>query len=245
MASGWLRFPAKVSSMPWCGTPRTLNRGRSFLRRPTRDTRALSISPDGRLLACQHGDDGLILLDVQRSGAQAADSLRRGAGRLLQPGRPVPGLHIGGSVRLWNVSHHQEVAVLAHPWRVAVLRQPSAPTATLSPPLNAFPFGSHLEAGRLRRKTGPVRARRRRPLRGLQPGREGTCIGEQGPAGEALGHRHRPALRTLPRFESSIQSVAFSPDGRLLATGQFGPTSQPVQIWDLATLQAITHPMTT
>src|SRR5262249_49124870 len=34
--------------------------------------------------------------------------------------------------------------------------------------------------------------------------------------------------------------VAFSPDGRLLATGQFGPTSQPVQILDLATLQAFT-----
>ena len=47
-------------------------------------------------------------------------------------------------------------------------------------------------------------------------------------------------LRTLPRLESPIQSIAFTPDGRLLATGQFGPTSQPVQIWDLATLKAFT-----
>ena len=39
------------------------------------DTKALSISPDGRFLACQHGDDGIILLDV-RSGAPGADSLR-------------------------------------------------------------------------------------------------------------------------------------------------------------------------
>jgi len=41
-------------------------------------------------------------------------------------------------------------------------------------------------------------------------------------------------LHTLPRFPSPIQSIVFSPDGRLLATGEFGPTSKPVQIWDLA-----------
>ena len=51
-------------------------------------------------------------------------------------------------------------------------------------------------------------------------------------------------LRTLPRFEYPIQSIAFSPDGRLLATGQFGPASQPVKVWDLATLQSSRHPMT-
>ncbi len=36
-----------------------------FFAETHQDTRALSISPDGRLLACQHGDDGLILLDVR------------------------------------------------------------------------------------------------------------------------------------------------------------------------------------
>ena len=65
-----------------------------------------------------------------------------------------------GSSRLWSVSRHQEVAALDHPgWPGMVCRQPSARTAALSPRRSqGFPFGSHLEAIRLRRKTGPVRA---------------------------------------------------------------------------------------
>jgi tetratricopeptide (TPR) repeat protein len=46
-------------------------------------------------------------------------------------------------------------------------------------------------------------------------------------------------LQTLPRFESSIQSIAFSSNGRLLAVGQFGRVSQPMQVWDLVTRKAL------
>ena len=38
-----------------------------FFAETSQDTKALSISPDGRFLACQHGDDGLILLDLHES----------------------------------------------------------------------------------------------------------------------------------------------------------------------------------
>src|SRR5262249_28137710 len=48
-------------------------------------------------------------------------------------------------------------------------------------------------------------------------------------------------LRILPRFQAPVQSIAFSPDGRRMATGQYGQL-HPVQIWDLATLQATTLP---
>jgi WD40 repeat protein/Flp pilus assembly protein TadD len=51
---------------------------------------------------------------------------------------------------------------------------------------------------------------------------------------------------TLPgpkqRFESSVQTIDFSPDGRLLATGQFGLAAQPVQVWDLATGKGFVPP---
>jgi tetratricopeptide (TPR) repeat protein len=49
-------------------------------------------------------------------------------------------------------------------------------------------------------------------------------------------------LRTLQGFESPIQSIAFSPDGGLLATGQSGPASLPVQVWNLTTLQVFATP---
>jgi WD40 repeat protein len=56
---------------------------------------------------------------------------------------------------------------------------------------------------------------------------------------DAATGRH---LRTLPTSDSPIQSIAFSPDGRLLATGHFPTSRPPVQIWDLATLQATALP---
>jgi WD40 repeat protein/tetratricopeptide (TPR) repeat protein len=205
------------------------------------DTKALSITRDGRFLACQHGDDGLILLDVReavprpliRSDEVLAACFSRD-GRFL--------VYVSGSVRLWNVSHHQEVAILTHP-REGGMRV--IPSATFSEDGNTFATADRASHSiRVWKLAGSGEKL-------VLTGHEGgvPCLAFS-PDGKLLasGSKDRwvklwdtttgRLLHKLPRLPSPIQSIAFSPDGRLLATGQFGPTSQPVQIWDLATLQA-------
>jgi len=213
----------------------------------SQDTKALAISNDGGFLACQHGDDGLILLDLNESAPRPLiRDNEMMAACFSRDGRFLVYYSLSGRVRLWSVPKHEEVADLTH---IGKASQMEPFLATFSADGNTFATAGGLSRSiRIWKLAGSGEKL-------VLSGHEGgvPCVAFS-PDGRELasGSKDRwvkfwdvatgRLLGTLPRFESAIQSIAFSPDGRLLATGQFGPTAQPVQIWDLATRQAFALP---
>ena len=206
-------------------------------------TSALSISPDGRFLACSHGDDGLILLNVHESVPRPLIRADRVTAACFSPdGRFLVYNTVYGRISLWRVSHHEQVATLAHPPKGG---QWESSLAAFSADGNTF--ANAAKASRSVRVWNLAGSGEKLFLAGHDGGVPCVAFSPDGKE-LATGSKDRSVkiwdtasgrlLQTLPRFESSIQSIAFSPDGRLLASGQFGRVSRPVQIWDRVTRKA-------
>jgi WD40 repeat protein/tetratricopeptide (TPR) repeat protein len=215
-----------------------------FFADTNQDTQALAISADGRFLACQHGDDGLILLDVIegvprpviRDHEVLAACFSRDRRYLLY-------YSASWGAKLWEVANHREVAALEH----------SGGGITCSAAFSADgnTFATANPAARSMRVWRLAGASEKLVLDGHGGGVADLAFR---PDGKVLASASKDRLvklwdvasgqllSTLPPFESSIQTIDFSPDGRLLATAQFGPAAQPVQVWDLATLKAFVPP---
>ena len=170
-----------------------------------------------------------------RAGGTGAPSGAYGLGQLrrLLPGRQDAGLGerrqddqaLGRGQRARAAHAQGHIRVVSCPWRSArtARRWPRAARTRRSSSGTWRRARSCAPSGAIRTVVDSV---------AFSPGRQDAGLGELGQDDQALGRGDGRELRTLEGHTDWVCSVAFSPDGKTLASGS---GDQTIKLWDVAT----------
>ena len=212
----------------------------------TGSSESVAVSPDGSTVAICGGDDGsIVLVDVapQRRACPLARSRGRVRSVAFSPdGRTLASAGDDGTVRLWDGRTARQLR--------RALARPRGPGHGR----RVQPGREHARLCRLRRHPTAVGRAESQTRRGdfrfadapalscrLQPGWANPCLRASRRLRAALGRATRKPLgRALRGHEDRVESVAFSPNGKSLASASDDGT---VRLWDVSGHQALGAPL--